>query len=406
MLFSSTFIPMGSCQTNQTTSTSLGKHIGNQTASMSDFDRQITFYMKLGHMPSLSACIIKNNSVKWTKAYGDADREALIGATPDTIYMVASISKSVAAVAVMQLLEKKLIKSLDEDVNDYLDFKLRNPRYPDVNITFRMLMAHQSSLISFDIPLFVSFSLLGYPRSWLKEFLVPGGRYYIPGIWLNSSPGQGDYYSSLNFEIIGYLVERITHQTYEQYVQENIFQPLNMSSSGYFLSDLNSSNLAVPYVWMAGRYFRLPYYQVRNSACGGLKTTTLDLAHYLIVHMNGGVYNGVQILNSTSINEIHRAQYQLPYENNFSYGLGWYSGNHSDGKRYGGHDGTIAGGRSVMRMRYEDNVGVIMFYNQWQFFPNRETSSPLRLFAHTIGQIERYARQTIEAMLFEKADTL
>jgi len=371
-----------------------------------DFERKIAFYMKLGHMPSLQACIIKNNSIYWSQAFGESDRETPKNATLETIYMIASISKSICAVAVMQLLEEKLIESLDDDVNKYLDFELRNPNYPDVNISFRMLLAHQSSLASGDIMLFTSFSLLGYPRAWLKEFLIPGGRFYHPNIWLEYPPGQKDNYSSCNFEILGYLVERISHEPYEIYIKEHIFQPLNMSSTSFFLSELNSSNLIVPYIWMAGRYIRLPFYENRNAPSGGAKSTVLDLSHYLIIHMNEGVYNGARILNSTSINEIHRGQYPLASDDNFSYGLGWYSSKGSDGNMYGGHDGTIPGGRSVMRMRYKDNVGVIFFYNQFQLVVNREHCSPIRIFAYTIGQIEKHARQTIEQMLFEKAGTL
>jgi len=373
-----------------------------------DFDHQIALYMKLGHMPSLSACIVKNNSVKWAQAYGDADRETLRGATPDSIYTAGSISKSIAAVAVMQLLEKKLITSLDDDVNNYLDFKLRHPCYKDTKITIRMLMAHESGLISYDIPMFIYFSLLGYPRSWLKEFLTPNGQYYSPLVWSKDEPGTKNHYSSLNFEIIGYLIERITHQPYEQYVRENIFEPLNMpsTSTSYFLSELNASNLVVPYTWIAGRYVRLPHYEVRTPASGGLKTTTLDLAHYLIIHMNGGVYNGTRILNSTSINEIHRGQYDLHDKDNLSFGLGWYSFNGSDGNMYGGHDGTIPGGRSVMRVRYHDNIGVIFFYNEYQFVFSREKSSPLRIIAHSIGRLEIFACQMVEKLLFEKAENL
>jgi CubicO group peptidase (beta-lactamase class C family) len=372
----------------------------------SNFDQQIALYMKLGHMPSLSACIIKNNSVKWVNTYGYSNRETLNGATPDTIYMVASISKSIAAVAVMQLLENGLIHSLDDDVNDYLGFSLRNPNYPTTNITFRMLLAHQSSLISYDVPMFISFSLLGYPRAWIKEFLTPDGRYYYPNIWLGYPPGQKEHYASLNFEIIAYLVERIAQQPYEQYVKKHIFQPLNMSSTSYFLSELNASNLAVPYIWMAGRYIRLPFYENHNAGAGGVRTTVLDLSHYLIMHMNGGMYNDIEILTNVSVDEIHRGQYTITSDNNFSFGLGWYSFRGLDGNMYGGHDGTIPGGRSVMRMRYTDNVGVIFFYNRYQLIFDKEKCSPIRIFTYTIGQIEQYARQKVEQLLFEKVEML
>jgi CubicO group peptidase (beta-lactamase class C family) len=356
-----------------------------------NFDQKITFYMKLGHIPGLSACIIKNSTVQWSNGYGCADKKTFTGATPDTIYQVASISKSICAVAVMQLLEQKLIGSLDDDVNNYLDFSLRNPGYPNVSITFRMLLAHLSSLVSDDVIMFISFSLLGYPRAWLKEFLIPTGRFYTPKIWYNCSPGQECNYSSLNFEVLAYLVERISHQPYEQYVTEHIFRPLNMSSTSYSFSDLNISRLAAPYLW-EGFYIQLPLYNIRNAGAGGAKSTVMDLAHLLIIHMNGGMYSNTSILNSTSIEEIHRAQYSFNTSNNFSMGLGWYSFRMPDGSMCGGHDGTVPGARSTMRMRYKDNVGVIFIFNRWNYKLN--------------GQIVEYARKAIEQLLFDKAETL
>ena len=96
----------------------------------------------------------------------------------------------------------------------------------------------------------------------------------------------------------------------------------------------------------------------------------------------------------------------IPSESNFSFGLGWYSYNRTDGNMYGGHDGTIPGGRSVMRMRYSDNVGVIFFYNRFQLVFNKEEYTPLRIVGYMTGQLEKRARFMIEQMLFEKAEAV
>ena len=161
-----------------------------------DFDRRIEFYMKLGHMPSLSTCIIKNNSVIWSKSYGYYDLKNKKQASQDTIYMVASISKMFTAFAIMQLYEKDLL-DFNDNINDYLPFKIVNPNYPDVNITFRMLLAHQSSLGDSGIGLYLYFSILGYPHYWLNEFLTPGGYFYNKSNWMNYPPGEKKQYSSL-----------------------------------------------------------------------------------------------------------------------------------------------------------------------------------------------------------------
>ena len=100
--------------------------------------------MSFTHIPSLSACIIKNDTIVWSKAFGWSDIYNLKKAKSDTIYRVASITKTFTATALMQLYEQGLF-DLDDNVSEYLPFDLKNPKYPECNITFRMLLAHQSS---------------------------------------------------------------------------------------------------------------------------------------------------------------------------------------------------------------------------------------------------------------------
>jgi len=110
-----------------------------------DLDTFIKEVMEKSHLPGLSACIVRNSNIIWSKGYGWADIENKISMTPDTVQNIASVSKTVTATAVMQLWEKGLF-TLDDDVNGYLPFKAQNPRFPDVEITFRQLLTHRSSI--------------------------------------------------------------------------------------------------------------------------------------------------------------------------------------------------------------------------------------------------------------------
>lgn len=343
-----------------------------------NFDKKINFLMKVGHMPSLSACIIKNNSVVWSKGYGEFDKENNKKASNDTIYYIASISKSIIAVAIMQLYEQGLFE-LDDNVSKFLPYDLKNPRYPNVNITFRMLLAHQSSLADNGIEFLLYFSILDYP-------------------WLDYPPGKKVHYSSVGYEVLGYLVERISHQPFSQYCEEHIFKPLNMSNTSFYTSKIDKDRLAIPYMWLAGMYIRVSHYWW-DSASAGVKSTVLDLSHFLIMHMNGGIYEGTRILNESSVKETHRVQYPGCYDDGFSHGLGWYSKNYSDGETYGGHVGNLPGYKSVMKMRYSDKVGVIFFYNRFQ--PATRSAKH-----ELITDIKNFARNQIEKELFNKADEL
>jgi len=110
-----------------------------------------------GDLPSVAACIIKNDQTVWKFAYGYANREEGKPASDETSYLLASISKTITGTAVMQLHENGLI-DLDIDVSQYLPFSVRHPQYPDVIITTRMILAHRSGL--------------GYPSSIESSFYI------------------------------------------------------------------------------------------------------------------------------------------------------------------------------------------------------------------------------------------
>jgi CubicO group peptidase (beta-lactamase class C family) len=329
-----------------------------------DFNQTIIDYMNDGHMPSMALAIIKNNSMVWSKGYGYADIKNKKEATNKTVYMLASISKTFAATAIMQLWEKDLF-DLDDDVNEYLPFTVRNPKYPDVPITFRMILTHRSSISSRAINLFTIFSLLRVPYDYIGEYLNPGGKLYSSKNWNDYPPGEGQSYSCAAYELLGYLVERITNQSFPEYCTQNIFEPLNMKNTSYHPSYYKKEQLAVQYIYLAGRYIPLPEFEDRNYASGGLRSNLEDLSHYLIAYMNGGEYNGVKILKNDTVELIFTEQYSSDHF--IGYGLGWqiFSGhNHTENNIRIGHNGGMPGSQTYMFYHVFEDVGIIIFTNQ------------------------------------------
>ena len=355
----------------------------------SDFDENILSLMKSGHMPSISMGIVKNNSLVWSKSYGYSNRLIKEEATNTTIYLAGSISKTVTGLALMQLYEQGLF-DLDDDVNDYLPFNLRNPNYPDINISFRMLLAHQSSLSDYNIArTFLFFSYLNHDKHHLKEFLVTDGAYYNPKVWGDNPPGESGYYSNYGFEILGYLIEILSNESYEDYCKENIFEPLDMKDTSFRVEELDVKKLVTPYLYFMRTYIPLPNYEMisANAAAGGLRTNVVDLSKYLIMHINRGEYNGVRILNEESVDLIHTIQY---LDNYGRFGLGWQVWNfdESRGNRLEGHTGEVPGRGSFMYYREYEKTGVIYFVNQF--------TSKLKL-------VELFSSLSISQILFEKA---
>lgn len=333
--------------------------------NIEDLNETVENLMIQGHMPSLSACIIKNNSIVWKNNYGYYDIRNEKQPTSDTIYMAGSISKTITATALLQLYEQGKFE-LDDDINDYLPFPVRNPNYPNDPITIRMLLAHHSSLSHKYLRLFFYFSFLNLSTTWYLEFLSPEGKIYNPNIWQDYPPEEQPCYSSIGFEILGLLIKQLTNQTLEQYCQQHIFKPLNMNNTSFIHTKLNHSQLAVPYIWTAGRYIPIPHYTNKNFASGGLQTTINDLSKFLIAQMNNGTYHNTSILNASTVQLMHTIQY--PESQNYSirqYGLGWiFFIDESRDLYREGHTGGLLGSYCFMFYNKLVDAGVIFFTNQ------------------------------------------
>jgi len=373
--------------------------VSDSTQDLSEtlFDIYIKTLMRIAHKPSISACIIVNNSVVWSKGYGYYDLENKKPATKDTLYLMASVSKTITATALMQLYEKGLFK-LDDDINKYLPFKLRNPNHPDDNITIEMLLSHRSSLADDNLYWLCLSYLPGdpdvpdYPMPWLEEYLTPNGSAYSPDTWSEDRPGQKYYYANVGFSLLGYLVEILSGQNFNEYCKEHIFTPLQMYNTSFRLKDLNISNIAVPYDYNKGTYFAHPNYgmYVIHPACS-LRTSVEDYSHFLIAHMNGGVWNNVSILNESTVEMMHIAHFSP--EDKYNYGYGWEVKNPLFGKNYYGHSGGWPGVHNQVTVKPNKNMSVIIFSN--------ELDSEL-----LDTKIERTAFKFINKAIFLKANIL
>ena len=358
------------------------------------FDRYITFLMKFAHKPSISACIIINDRVVYSEGYGLYDIENNKPATPDTLYLLASISKTVTATALMQLYEQGLF-DLDDDVNEYLPFSLRNPNYPDIPITFRMLLSHRSSIGSDNSDRLCSSYIPGdpnipsYPHPWLEEYLTPEGNAYYSAVWGNKPPGEKFYYANIGYSIIGYLVELISGQNFNEYCKEHIFIPLDMYNTSFRLKDLDISKIAIPYFYRNENYIPNPHYGmfVLHPAAS-LRTSVEELSHFLIAHMNGGVYNDVRILNKSTVELMHTAHYPLN-EDGYGYGLGWSIGVSKFGKKEIGHSGGWPGVHTLMTIRPDDDTAIIIFTN---CYDSTQSSGPLVGLAFWLITISLFRR--------------
>ena len=249
-------------------------------------------------IPGLAASIIKDGEIYWTGAYGFANIEDSIEVTDSTLFMLASTSKTVTGVALMQLWEKGLF-DLDDDINNYLPFEVHNPNFPDSVITFRMLLTHTSSINDnwSVMPYYVGDSPIPLGQ-YLEDYLVPGGAYYYPANYNNFAPGTTWDYCNIAVALVGYLVERLTAGNFSTYTKDSIFIPLEMNETAWFLSELDTTHIARPYTYSGGNYQAHAHYGYSDYPSGQLRTSTLQLSKFLTAFMQGGEINNTRILDS------------------------------------------------------------------------------------------------------------
>lgn len=323
------------------------------------------------NIPTVHAGITRDTELVWTKGFGN--QTAL-----DTVFPIASIHKTFVGTAILQMFNRGLI-DLDADVSDYLPFEVKNHYNPEETITIRMLLTHTSGLAS-ELNNEFYWDTEGYFRSgyppilnlslgeYLNESFTPGGSNYDPGMWVYE-PNERYSYSNPGFKLLHYLVEYVTGLTFEEYLQENIFEPCEMINSGINTSHFGDMN-AIPHTRRLGINNEQPLY-----SSWMVRTTVTDLAHFLIAHLNGGSYGNQEILSPSTVTLMHKVRVRYSnYMNpilqdvntyNFyqhSYGLGW--SHFQDG--FEGHGGSTPGFLSMMAGRKNsngDSVGIILFMN-------------------------------------------
>jgi CubicO group peptidase (beta-lactamase class C family) len=318
--------------------------------------------MDIGHIAGLSASLIKGGEVRWIGTYGTANFELEIPVDTSTIFMIASISKTITVTALMQLWEKDSFE-LDDDINDYLPFDVRNPNFPDDPITFRMLCTHSSSIkdnwsILFE---YINMDPLIPLGEYLFNYLDPSGSYYNQNLnFYNEAPGSNYHYCNVSTALIGYLTEVIGDDPFFDQTNDRIFDPLQMDQTTWFYSELDTMNAAMTYHWNGSSYVPEGFISGVDYPAGDLKTSVDQLSKFLLSYMNGGTYMGVEILESATVDSI--LSLQIPSIEP-TQGLIWRKGVLGDGRTIWGHSGSWYGIMTGMWFCPDDSTAVNLFAN-------------------------------------------
>jgi len=301
-----------------------------------------------GLVPSVAVGVIKDGALVWAEAFGLADREKDIAATPDTIYWLASVSKPLSATGLMQLVERGLI-DLDQPANKYLgDAKLKAYRGSADAMTVRRLANHTAGL-----PGHYNF-FYGIPPPPMDETIR---RYAFASL----EPGKQVQYSNLAFGILGHIVERATKRSWQQYQEKNLYDPLKMTRTSDRIRPGFARDEAIPYVAdVAGRFVQSPRYDFDHRPASAIFSTVHDLARFVRMYLNGGELDGIRVLQAASVKEMLRLTGES--RPGAGYGVAWQTIDF-EGRRGVAHGGNMPGVATHVNMFPQDRAATIVLTN-------------------------------------------
>ena len=325
--------------------------------------RDVRALMTAGRLPGLSVAIVRGQEVVWADAWGLANIEHGRRVTPDTVFMLASVSKTVVATAVLQAIEDGLFE-LDTHVNRVLPFAVRNPVRPDEPITVRQLLTHTSSIRdnwTLLIESYVSGDAEMALGTFLRRYLAPTGADLYPNNYSAFGPGRSYRYANVGVALAAYLVEAASGIGFDTWCERRIFAPLGMDRAGWHLEGLPRKEIAMPYGWSGAKNEYVPFghYGYPDYPDGALRTTAPQLARHLGMVMGNGSWHGRRLLSETTVRELRRDQ--VP-ELEPGQGLIWWEFQR-DGRTLFGHDGGDDGVATVCFFDPADDVGVVALAN-------------------------------------------
>lgn len=331
----------------------------SDAAEMEAFmDDLLARQMEEYHIAGAAVAVVKDGQLFFAKGYGYADVENKIPVDAETtIFRIGSVGKVITWTAVMQLVGQGKL-DLDADINTYLDFRIPDT-YPQP-ITLRHLITHTAGFED----LFVDFVSLE------NEDALPPGAFlasHIPARVF--PPGEIAAYSNYGAALAGYIVERVSGKTYDQYIQEYILDPLGMMHSSA-LATLHPdvmAHVSVGYMYKDSAFEIFPkFYGPSDLApMGFMAASATDMARFMIAHLQGGFYGDpaaeVRILEEATARQMHSTLYASdPRLLGTAYGFFDFSDN---GQRTIGHSGTAEPMHSLLLLLPDQNLGVFVAYN-------------------------------------------
>jgi CubicO group peptidase (beta-lactamase class C family) len=320
-------------------------------------DAYVLDVMRRLRIPGAAVAIIEGDRIVHQRGLGRARPGGEVP-TPQTPFFIGSITKSFTALAVMQLVEAGKV-DLDAPVQRYLPWFRVADLEATAQMTVRHLLNQTSALPYFGRPDDQA-DFTDRPDATERQVRA------LSKLKIHRPVGAKFEYSNINYDILGLIVEAASGESYPDYVQKHIFDPLQMRHSYTSKVSARKDGMAVGY----RHWFSLPFpapempIPAGSLPSGQLISCAEDLAHYLIAHLNGGCCGETQILSGAGIQALHKgAAEQIVFGQSVGfYGMGWFEIDLGPIKTYS-HGGNMPEFSAFMALIPGQMKGVVLLFN-------------------------------------------
>jgi len=312
-------------------------------------------WIKERETPGVAVAVVDDKAVLWRKVYGHTSRAKDKPVTPRTLFSIQSMSKSFTAIGILMSVQDGLL-DLDAPITDYLpDFSVRSRHedHPERKMTLRHLLSHRAGF-THEAPVGGNFD--SRPTTFSEHILS------ISDTWLRYPVGYRYSYSNMGIDLAGHILEKKTGKPFPAYIREKVLAPLGMNDSTLDTATiLKAEDRALghlaPAVTVAGG---IPV-EIPLVPSGGVYTNILDMARYLMFHINEGRVDGRPLLREDLMRAMHTVAFPEPHER-FGYGLG-IAVDHFGPEVFYSHGGGGYGFGSYMIMFPGLKLGIVFLTN-------------------------------------------
>ena len=339
--------------------------------------------MQEGQIPSATIALVHEDRIIWTGAFGYSNLWARTPAVPETVYLIGSTFMTMSMYALLQQMEEGKFK-LDDRVNDYLeDFEIQE-EIASNPVTFRHILTHTSGLPGD----------FGPHPVWGDTAPLPLKDYLSKYLKVKNPPLTKLVYSNMAFTLIAYLVEKFSGVEYKKYIQENIFDPVEMKDTAFFPKGQMEEKLAIPYMFNRKTGNQVPATRLKANVwpAGIVYGTVINQARWLITNLNGGAYKGHRLISEETFTEMMTLQFEKFrglisdgwLNETTGFGLTWWISERNDDKLFA-HSGSVPGYTAFLVGNLDKKTGFAILTNG-----NRSHKYLFALAVKALDLIEEY----------------